>query len=162
VPHQLEPELEAALQNLWLLELDQEALSDKEKRLQQAPQLPDPALQEQTVEECGNSTLMIHQELKLAQFLFWLCRCCSLHQSSCCTSGENTHALKWIINEGPCWCWKKFIWQCHHSTVRIYCQKKEIYNFSSYNHLTGNWEDGMSNERKVNKCDKLFNLYFQI
>merc|ERR1711911_274204 len=40
-------------------------------------------------------------ELKLAQFLFWLCRCCSLHQSSCCTSGENTHALKWIINEGP-------------------------------------------------------------
>merc|ERR1711911_494210 len=40
VPHQLEPELEAALQNLWLLELDQEALSDKEKRLQQAPQLP--------------------------------------------------------------------------------------------------------------------------
>lgn len=29
VPHQLEPELEAALQNLWLLELDQEALSDK-------------------------------------------------------------------------------------------------------------------------------------
>merc|ERR1711911_461558 len=89
VPHQLEPELEAALQNLWLLELDQEALSDKEKRLQQAP-------------------------------------------------------------------------QCHHSTVRIYCQKKEIYNFSSYNHLTRNWEDGMSNERKVNKCDKLFNLYFQI
>merc|ERR1712137_619666 len=72
VPHQLEPELEAALQNLWLLELDQEALSDKEKRLQQAPQLPDPALQEQTVEECGNSTLVIHQELKLAQFLFWL------------------------------------------------------------------------------------------
>merc|ERR1711911_543583 len=74
----------------------------RQKRLQQAPQLPDPALQEQTVEECGNSTLMIHQELKLAQFLFWLCRCCSLHQSSCCTSGENTHALKWIINEGPC------------------------------------------------------------
>merc|ERR1711892_812262 len=82
-------------------ELEEEEEPDRglERRLQEQWEL-DKEQEAPAVEECGDFTLTIHPELRLAQSQFWSCPSSSLPACSCFTSGASTTGPRLHLKPG--------------------------------------------------------------